>query len=859
MPLVPLRQSISPGVRLGLGLVVGVAAAPDRPLHAQARPSVSAHPVAEAIVVDGRLDEPAWAQADPATGFVQLEPDEGAPATQRTEVRVLYGPRDLYVGAVLHDTDPSAIERTLGRRDDFNRADWFLVSLDSYLDRRTAHTFGVNAAGVQFDAVQGGSDGGPGGGGGGGAPPGMDPSWDAIWSSEVRTTPEGWVVEMAIPYSMLRFPRAESQTWGVQFSRSIPRLGEESQWPLVTRAQQNNRVAHFGDLTGIVGIEPRRNLQISPYSAARMEARESDDRPGEAYRQGDFDVGGDLKMGLGPNVTLDATVNPDFGQVESDPAVLNLTAFETILEERRPFFVEGSQIYGFSAGPGELLYTRRIGAEAPIIGAAKLSGRTAGGLSFGVLGATTGDDFRPDRGYAVARATQQFGGYSTAGGILTLYDAPAGEGRGRSLSAGADWDLRFLDNRYGLEGFAAATDRRWSMEDPSHESGVAGKLWARKRQGTWRGFGGAEIYTDGFDPNDLGQLRSSNAYVLIGSVEHDLNGNRPFGPFQRANAEIFGVQRYAYRNGLDQGLSLDLRSRWVLRSFQEIEASVEVENPFGGYDLYETRGLGPWAAPASVQFSLEYGTDERRSWQLEPEAGLTLDDAGGRQYSAEFRGEWSVSDRLALEARLEGRWEDGVLAWSSNETFLRAGDGWRIRRESGAPGDDTPDDYVAFDDGGALGPILEGLAPFGSGRYYVPVFGARDTRALDTTLRGSYTFTPDLSFQLYTQLFLAGGRYDGMQILRGPDDLASFDDFPKRDDFAFGSLQSNAVLRWEYRPGSTLYVVWTHGRSERDELNPLGPWGGSPYDRSLGRQLGDTFDVFPHNVFQVKLSYTFLN
>jgi hypothetical protein len=397
------------------------------------------------------------------------------------------------------------------------------------------------------------------------------------------------------------------------------------------------------------------------------------------------------------------------------------------------------------------------------------------------------------------------------------------------------------------------------MQDPARESGVAGKLWARKRQGIWRGFGGAEVYSDGFDPNDLGQLHSSNAYVLIGSVEHDLNGNRPFGPFQRANAEIFGVQRYAYRDGLDQGLSLELSSRWVLRGFQQIEASVGLENPFGGYDLYETRGLGPWAPPSSVELELEFNTDERRNWRLGPEVSLALDDAGGREYGAELRGEWDVSDRLALEASLEGRWEDDVLAWSSNETFLLGDGGWMIRREAGRPGDDAPEDYVAFDDGGALTAILGGVPGGGPGRYFVPVFGARDTRSVDTTLRSTYTFTPHLSFQLYGQLFLAGGRYDRMGILRGRDDLAGFDAFPKRDDFAFGTLQSNAVLRWEYRPGSALYVVWTHGRSERDELNPLGPWGGSPYERSIGRQLGDTFDVFPNNVFQVKLSYTFLN
>ena len=184
--------------------------------------------------------------------------------------------------------------------------------------------------------------------------------------------------------------------------------------------------------------------------------------------------------------------------------------------------------------------------------------------------------------------------------------------------------------------------------------------------------------------------------------------------------------------------------------------------------------------------------------------------------------------------------------------------GWSIGRTSGRPVTD-PDDLTPFDDGGMLDAILDGVTPIGSGQYFVPVFGRRDTRALDLTLRGAYTFTPNLSFQLYSQLFVAGGRYGNMEILRDRDDLVAFDAFPKRDDFSFSSVLSNAVLRWEYRPGSALYLVWTHGRQVEDELNPLAPWGPSPYQRSIGGQIGDAFDIIPANVLMLKLSYTFLN
>ena len=827
---------------------------------AQDRPSLAASPAGD-ITVDGVLDEPAWGTATAATDFRQFEPSEGQPASQRTEVRVLYGPGHLFVGATLFDDSPAQIEPTLGRRDEFNRADWFIVSIDSYLDRRNAYAFGVNAAGVQFDAAQGdaaGGGGGPGGGGGGPTPSGMDPSWNAIWISDVGRTGEGWVVEIAIPYSMLRFRRGAEQTWGVQFSRHLPRAGEVSEWPLVRRIERSNQVSLFADLTGIEGIEPRRNLQFSPYTLAGFQAEERQDRPGERSGEGEFEVGADLKVGLGPNVTLDVTLNPDFGQVESDPAVLNLTAFETVFDERRPFFLEGSQIYQFQTGPGSLLYTRRIGATSPIIGAAKVSGRTAGGLSFGALAATTGDGFEPERHFGVFRATQQFEGNSTMGGILTATQGPTGtDGRRSSVATGADWDIRFLDDRYALTGFAASTFRRWNDGVEPNQTGFAGQVHAEKRQGAWQGFLGADVFSREFDPNDLGELRERDVYVLLNQVEHEINAGQPFGPFQRASAELFAIQKFGYTDGRNQGLELELGSRWMLRSFQAFEVAAVFERPFGGYDPYETRGAGPWASPASVTFQTEFSTDERRSWEIEPEVGIGFQEGGGRVYETGLRGNWRVSDRIAVEGNLEGEWERDVISWSANDTFRPNLDGsWSLMHEDGAPGGDG---WVEFDDGGVLDALLGGSAPDDQLRLQLPIFGHRDTRSVDLTVRGSYTFTPNLSFQLYGQLFAAGGRYDEMALLAGPDALVDFDAYPKRDDFAFSSLQSNAVFRWEYRPGSTLYVVWTHGRQTSEEMNPLAPWGPSPYGRPLGSQIGDTFDIVPQDVLQVKLSYTFLN
>ncbi len=822
---------------------------------AQDRHALQAYPVSERITIDGYLDEPAWQRAEAVTGFRQFEPIEGAPASQPTEVRILYGERYVFVGATLYDDRPEAIRALLGRRDEINQADWFIVSFDSYFDQRTAYTFAINAAGVQYDGLRTAGSGGNGPPAGG--LDGVDASWDAVWASAVRITPQGWTAELRIPYSMLRFSREEVQTWGIHFARRIPRVGEVSEWPLIPRTQRENLVARYGRLEGLHQIQPRRNLQVIPYTLGRLNQTEGTP-PGTRSRSGEVDLGADLKLGIGSGITLDATVNPDFGQVESDPAVLNLTAFETFFEERRPFFVEGAQIYAFSVGPGQLLYTRRIGAEAPIVGATKLSGRSAGGTSFGVLAATTGEAMTPERAYGVARVLQQIGAFSSAGGALTVFDAPAGEaGRRRSIAGGLDWDLRLAGNRYGVEGFSAFTQRRHPTAPT--ESGFASKLWFRKRQGAWKGFAGLDVFSDGFNPNDLGQLRQRDFFAALLSVDHDLFGGRPFGPFQQARVGSFLIQQLSYRDGLDLGLDIRTGSRWTLRSFRYVELDVEVEQLFGGYDPYETRGLGPYAAPRRVGIGGLMGTDTRRSWLVEPAVQFAFDARGGRGTTAGLRGEWNVGTRLSLSGNLEVGQERDVVAWSSNETFRRTPSGWAIGAEAAPPDALGEEAYVTFDDQGLLDTILEGVPPFDApGRYYVPVFGARDTRSLDLTLRSTITFTPALSLQCYGQLFAAGGRFERFQILRDRDTLLPFGAFPKHHDFSFSQVTANTVLRWEYRPGSVLYLVWTHRRDVQNRIDPLAPATTSPFDTPLADQLSEVWGIIPQNVFLVKLNYTLL-
>lgn len=812
---------------------------------------LSAYQESGTISLDGLLDEEDWANAEIVSNFTQFEPIVGEPATQQTEVKVIYGKESLYVGALLYDENPKNIEAAMGRRDEFNRADWFLVSIDSYFDKKTAYTFGVNAAGVQLDAIQtsgrrsGGSDAGPGG----------DLSWDAIWYSSQRITHKGWIVEMRIPYSMLRFPARAEQTWGVHFTRSIPRLGEQSEWPHIPPVERTNLVARFGHLTGLNNVQPKRNIQISPYTLTQLQRNEDPEELGQVIGKGNMEVGADLKIGIGSNVTFDATINPDFGQVEADPSVLNLTAFEVRFRERRPFFLEGTQIFDFDAGPAQMIYTRRIGAREPIIGAAKISGQTEEGFSFGVLGAATGDDFNPERLFGVARITQQIGAYSRTGAMLTAVDSPSnfGLGQQRSLFAGIDYDLRFGDNMYNVEGFIGTTSRWQTSDGKSLDRGYGAKVLVRKRRGSLNGFFGIEGFNRLFNISDIGQLRQRNYFTFPLRLSYDINQGRPFGPFLRASIGDFSTQEFSLSDGTNLGQRHRLSAQGTLRSFELVGVGVSFENMFGGYDIFETRGLGPWARPYETSFSAEYATDSRRNWQVGPELSLSLVDNGGRTYGFGVTGNWNVSPQLVFSGNVDGRWEEDFIAWASNEAFMLSDNGWLIASESGVS---APDEYEPFEDQGQLDEAFPD-ATVGD-TFYESAFGARDTRSVDFTLRSTVTFTPKLSVQVYSQLFLARGRYEDFQLLKNRDELTAIGSFPKRNEFAFSTLNSNVVLRWEYRPGSTLFVVWTHARRTNDVLNPLAPWGRSPYGRNLNGQISDTFDVIPTNVFLIKLSYTFL-
>jgi hypothetical protein len=480
-----LQQQASPARSL---VPIAVDTAALRHSNGRAAPlMVAVRAAAGAPRIDGRLDDAAWALAEPATGFRQQSPRDGDPATERTEVRIVYDDQAVYVGARMYDSDPSKIVARLGRRDASTQSDLFEVDFDSYHDHRTSFQFYVNPLGVKQDLVAS-NDFSSG-----------DQAWDPVWDAATQRDSLGWTAEIRIPLSQLRFPHAAAQVWGVNFFRYVQRKAESSVWAYSSQTDQGY-ASFFGHVLGLADLPQPRRLEVLPYVAG-MEERTAAGAPGNPFNDGSRErgrVGVDLKYGLTSNLTLNATVNPDFGQVEADPAEVNLTAYETYFSERRPFFVEGADIFS-GISPGKInvngprfLYSRRIGrapqgsaeyrgagsfTDAPsgttILGASKLSGRTAGGWSLGVLEAVTAreyatvysagvrfrDQVEPLTNYAAVRAKREFGrGATTLGFTGTAVNRRIDDPRlaflrSAAYAGGVDFGHRFDHNRYGF--FAA--------------------------------------------------------------------------------------------------------------------------------------------------------------------------------------------------------------------------------------------------------------------------------------------------------------------------------------------------------------------------------------------------------------------
>lgn len=805
----------------------------------------------EVIRIDGLLDETAWETVLPATDFTQVEPIENAPPSFKSEVKILYSESAIYVSAILYDNEPSKIFKPLGRRDEQLTTDQFSFALDSAFDRKTAFIFSVNPANVQRDGVFAEGTGG----GGGGNRSDMDSSWDAVWDSATRIIEKGWVVEMRIPYAMLRFSNQAKQTWGINFRRTIGRLGEVHSWVYIPRTERSI-IANYGHLVGIENIKPKRNIQITPYTLGQFSHYKED---GVVHKTPVSKIGTDVKVGITSNTILDLTINPDYGQVDADPAELNLTAFETVLQEKRPFFTEGAQIFDFIFGgqEGGMLYTRRIGELAPIISAAKITGRTAQGLSFGTLGAITGEDFSPYQVFSASRIKKELGAYSKIGSGVTFYNQT--DNLRNSVVGGIDWDIRNKTNTYQINGHGTFTHVQLPM-DGTKETGYFGAMRVFKIQGVTQFGSGLEVYSPLADPSDVGRLRDRDFIEWFGNFRRFLHNNKPFGPVQRGQVNTFFWNRWSYSQPVWLGFGWFMNSNFQLKSYRRISIGSNVDE-IGGYNIRETRDLGEAVKlPSMYNFSLNGASDARKHYLIEPNFRLGLQEGGGRSYRGNLEFSWTVSSNWALEAEFTYMRTKNVLSWITNQTFKKINENtWGIQTNDYV-GDEKDFPPTAFT------PMLNThlMSVFGNRKpmerapdlYYNALFGERDSITDELSLRSNFTFTPNISLQLYAQIYVTKGQYNNLKLIQDKDHLVAFPGtYPKRHDFRYSNFQSNTVFRWEYRPGSTLYVVWSHARGDERFETSFPGQTPSPYEDSTKDLLHNTFSAFPSQGIILKINY----
>ncbi|NUR34102.1 MAG: carbohydrate binding family 9 domain-containing protein [Gemmatimonadaceae bacterium] len=819
-------------------------------------------------VLDGRTDDPAWASAQVIDRFLEYDPNEGRESRFRTEVRVTYDDRYLYVLARMFDPAPDSIISLLSRRDVRTSSEQLKLMISSYNDKKTAYEFITNPAGVKRDFYVSNDNN-------------EDASWDAVWDVATRIDSVGWVAEFRIPFSQMRYPPGDQHTFGLMIVRDIARTGQRDSWPLYHRNTQGY-VSQSGTLDGIGRLPSPRRLELMPYTVVKSDTR--DFGPGRSGGLARYDhpnkmtAGVDLKYGITSNLTLDATENPDFGQVEADPAQLNLTAFETFFEERRPFFLEGAGIFTFNTSCGDidsgctgLFYSRRIGRNpqladlygdptsataTPIAAATKLTGRLANGFSIGLLDAVTQrvdgvtplngqlPSIEPRTNYGVLRLQRDHSdGQGDMGLMLTAVNRSLDPGgapylRDAAYTGGIDLRRRFFSNNYEVRSFVAMSDVHGTPAaiaalqtntvhayqrpddgvayDPTRTflRGDAERISVSKFGGGITRFQSVyQRFSPGFESNDIGYQRRADEQLFRNWFA--LQFQTPTKLYQRAFFNFNAQERWT-TEGLVLGNGLNHNSHIQWKNYMWTHLGFNVDELATAYDDRGARG-GP-----AIRIS-----PNQSFW-----AGIQSDSrpaVTGSVWWGGWRGDEGHSWNAYLQPQLDFR-VSSRFSTSLGINYQRNADDKQFYARYGDVGSDTT--------------------------HYT--FARLDQTTVGISARLNFTATPNLSFQFYGEPFNTNGTYANWKELANPRAEAYADRFksyksgaPVFDGFNFRQFRSNTVLRYEYRQGSTLFVVWQQGRS--NFLAPGDP--GYMSDYKVTRDYDSPFRDHPNNTFLVKWSY----
>ena len=866
-----------------LCLLASAAQAQQRPEYTTAR--VPAAPP----VIDGVIDDAAWEAVEWGSNFYQRQPDDAAPVSQETSFKILYDDRFIYVAWRAHDTEPELIEARMGRRDDFP-GDWVEINFDSFDDQRTGFSFSTSASGVRGDEFIS-NDGNN-----------WDSSWNPTWFSKARVDEQGYTVEARIPLSQLRFSRDTTQEWGLQVNRNLFRKGESSSWAPVKQTQPG-WVSRFGRLKGLEGIRSRKPLELQPYvlGQIRTGGRFDENDPFGRKTDSRFSGGLDGRIGITNDVAVDFTINPDFGQVEADPGAINLDGFQIFFREQRPFFVENRNIFDYqltraeAGGPYNqdlLFYSRRIGGSpsrllsenrgagvyvqqpqnTTILGAAKVSGKTQEGLSLGILSSATEREFatvidengetkaeiEPFTSYNVGRVQQDFNQrQSTIGVMLTsvnrdLQTEELDFLHNSAYSGGVDLVHRWKDRAWALSANAVFSQVRGSQQaitrtqrsfehlfqrpDAEHLgvdtaatrlSGSGGTVSIGEFDGNWVFQAGATYRSPGLELNDIGFLSNTDQINFYAwGARRWRNPTKVFNRFQWNQNIYLGwdFDGTALNRSYNTNVWGQLLNFTSVNFFLNLEQQDISKNALRGGPLFRR--------PPGYALGGRYGTDSRKRWEagIRVFTGSSYDgNVGGGNVGVDFSTQ--PIDALSIYFGPSFRWSN--------------------RRDQY---------FTTLTDGDRTG-------------YF---HGTIAQQTLSLTLRATYNLTPDFTVQYYAQPFIARGVYEEFKIVSDQPLAEDFDDrfvvFPntavsfdpesnlyaidddadravdfefQNPDFNFLQFRSNLVVRWEYRPGSTVFLVWQQGTAG----------GTDPGKNVFSALTEDLFGNDIRNTFLVKGTY----
>ncbi|MCW5516279.1 carbohydrate binding family 9 domain-containing protein [Muriicola sp. Z0-33] len=839
-------------------------------------------------VIDGLLNDPSWNLVEWGGDYIEFQPDENTSPTFQTKFKIVYDDKNLYVAFKCYDAEPEKIEQRLSRRDGFS-GDWIEINIDSYFDKRTAFSFTVTAAGVKGDEFISNNGNN------------FDESWNPIWYTRTNIDEEGWTAEMRIPLSQLKFGNEKNQVWGLQSTRRFFREEERSLWqrkPIDTPGW----VSEFGEMHGLINLKPQKQLEIQPYTVAKFETFEAED--GNPFRDGnnaDVTGGLDAKIGITNDLTLDLTINPDFGQVDADPSRIALDGFQIFFQERRPFFVENNNIFDFNVsrseagntfGADNIFYSRRIGRSpqgfpdtndgeyvdqpdnTPILGAAKFSGKTKDGWSIGVLESITakrhatidsnGDRRRevvePLTNYMVGRLQKDMNdGDTYIGGMFTATNREDLTDEldflhKSAYTGGFDFKHQWNDRDWYIGGNLV-----WSHVKGSEEaiestqrsithlfqrvgadhvevdttrtsmSGSGGNIQLGKvGDGHWKFETGATWRSPELELNDIGFQRQADDmrhYTWIG-----YQTLKPDSTFRRVGINYNHWSVWDFDGNHNQ-LQFNTNSwqNWKNNWFTNIGFNYR---PI----LYSN-------------FALRGGPRLRQSQEFSFWNSINTDSRKKLRFSAFHNGAKAFDDSSAYYSI-----EAGFSYQPTNALRISAFPSYRINN-----------DKLQF---------IDNIDVDGTTRY---LNGKIEQRTLSMSFRLNYTINPNLTIQYWGQPFISRGRYSEFKHVIDPmakefddrinlyddnqisivdgeyfvdEDMNGTSDFSFGDpDFSFIQFRSNLVIRWEYIPGSEIFLVWSQDISQ----------SGDPSEGLL-RSLGD--NVFggekPMNIFLLKATYRFV-